>query len=193
MHEVFLSKVNEKVQLTPGEEAQIMAYLVHKSLRKKQYFLQEGEICRYIALVEKGALRTYVTDPEGHEHITAFALEGWSLGDLCSFLREEPATQNIEALEDAELSLISREAHETLLQTIPSYERYHRILITEAYIALQKRTSDMISRSPDEQFKAFVNLYPNIVQRVPQHMIASYLGLTPETLSRIKSRISHHR
>lgn len=193
MYEVFLSKVNEKVQLTSEEEATIVSYLTHKPLRKKQFFLQEGEICRYIALVERGALRTYVTDLEGREHITAFALEGWSLGDLCSFLREEPATHNIEALEDCELSLISKAAHETLLQTMPKYETYHRILMTEAYIALQKRTRDIISLSPDEQYKAFVHVYPNIVQRVPQHMIASYMGLTPETLSRIKSRISHQQ
>ncbi|WP_343691861.1 Crp/Fnr family transcriptional regulator [Chitinophaga sp.] len=193
MYEVFLSKVNEKVSLTKQEEAEIVAQLTHKTLRKRQFFLKEGDICRYIALVEKGALRTYVTDPEGHEHITAFALEGWSLGDLCSFFREEPATQNIEALEDCDLCLISRPAHEALLQTMPKYETYHRILMTEAYIALQKRTRDMISLSPDEQYKAFVSVYPNIVLRVPQHMIASYLGLTPETLSRIKSRISHQR
>lgn len=193
MYEVFLSKVNEKVALTPQEATEIVAYLTHKTLRKRQFFLQEGDVCRYIALVEKGTLRTYVTDPEGHEHITAFALEGWSLGDLCSFLKEEPATQNIEALEDCELCLISRPAHEALLQKIPKYETYNRILITEAYIALQKRTRDMISLSPDEQYKAFVNVYPDIVQRVPQHMIASYLGFTPETLSRIKSRISQHK
>lgn len=193
MYEVFLSKINEKVSLTRQEEAAIVAQLTYKTLRKRQFFLKEGDICRYIALVEKGALRTYVTDPEGHEHITAFALEGWSLGDLCSFLREEPATQHIEALEDCDLCLISRPAHEMLLQTIPKYETYNRLLITEAYIALQKRTRDMISLSPDEQYKAFVNVYPNIVLRVPQHMIASYLGLTPETLSRIKSRISHQR
>jgi len=193
MYEVFLSKVNEKVPLTPQEEAEIVTHLTLKTLRKRQIFLQEGDICRYIALVEKGTLRTYVTDLEGHEHITAFALEGWSLGDLCSFLREEPATQNIEALEDCELCLISRPAHEELLLKMPKYETYNRILITEAYIALQKRTRDMISLSPDEQYKAFVNVYPNIVQRVPQHMIASYLGLTPETLSRIKSRISQHK
>jgi len=193
MYEVFLSKVNEKVSLTPQEEAEIIAYLTTKTLRKREFFLKEGDLCRYIALVEKGALRTYVTDPEGHEHITAFALEGWSLGDLCSFLREEPATQNIEALEDCELCLISRPAHEALLLKMPKYETYNRILMTEAYIALQKRTRDMISLSPDEQYKAFVQVYPNIVLRVPQHMIASYMGLTPETLSRIKSRIAQHK
>lgn len=193
MYEVFLSKINEKVALTPQEEAAIVAQLTYKTLRKRQFFLKEGDICRYIALVEKGALRTYVTDFEGHEHITAFALEGWSLGDLCSFLKEEPATQNIEALEDCELCLISKPAHEMLLLQMPKYATYNRILMTEAYIALQKRTRDMISLSPDEQYKAFVNVYPNIVLRVPQHMIASYMGLTPETLSRIKSRISQHK
>ena len=190
MYDVFFQKFNEKILLTEDEQDFIKQYLTPKKLRKRQYLLQEGDVCKSIALVEKGSMRSYLVDPSGQEHITAFALEGWTIGDLSSFHSEQPSTQNIEALEDCELVLISKSAHDQLLRTMPKYETYIRLLITDAYVALQKRTLNMISLSLDDRYKAFMEFYPNIVQRVPQHMIASYMGLSPETLSRIRSRIN---
>jgi len=116
-------------------------------------------------------------------------LEGWTISDLFSFLTGEPATYNIDALEDAELVLISKSAHEELLRTQPKYETYMRLLITNAYVALQRRLTSVISVPNEEQYTTFTQIYPDIVQRVPQHMIASYLGLTPATLSRVRKRI----
>ena len=190
MYELFFRKFNEKVPLTQEEEAFIKQYLTPKKLRKKQYFLQEGDVSKYTAFVEKGALRAYVLDDKGDEHITAFALEGWSIGDIPSFMNGEPATLNIDALEDCELVLINRAAHEELLQKMPKYESYTRIMVTNAYIALQKRMTNMISLPLEERYKAFTQMHQNIFQRVPQHMIASFMGLSPETLSRVRSRIS---
>ncbi|REA62851.1 Crp/Fnr family transcriptional regulator [Dyadobacter luteus] len=191
MYEVFFQKFNEKVKLTPTEELHIQQYLTPKKLRKRQYLHQEGDICKHIALVEKGALRSYVVDENGQEHITAFALEGWTISDLSSFMHEQVSSQNIDALEDCELVLISRTSHEELLTTMPKYETYVRILVTDAYVALQKRMLGMISMSPENRYKSFIELYPNIVQRVAQHMIASFMGLSPETISRIRSRINN--
>jgi CRP-like cAMP-binding protein len=193
MYELFFRKFNEKVALTQEEETFVKEYLTPKKLRKKQYLLQEGDICKSICMVEKGALRTYVLDEAGNERITAFALEGWTTGDLYSFINEEPASVNIEALEDCELVLISKPAHGELLQKMPKYETYIRILMTDAYMALQKRTTNIISLPPEKQYQAFTQTYPNILQRVPQHMIASYMGLSPETLSRVKSRINNRK
>lgn len=193
MYEVFFRKFNEKVSLTLDEEVVIKNYLTPKKLRKKQYLLQEGDVCKNICVVEKGALRSYVLDEKGAEYITAFALEGWTMGDLSSFMKEEPATLNIDALEDSELVLISKQAYNELLQTAPKFETYIRILMTDAYMALQKRTTYMISLSLEERYKAFIQMYPNVMQRVPQHMIASYMGLSPETLSRVRSRISNKK
>ncbi|MFT3933137.1 MAG: Crp/Fnr family transcriptional regulator [Chitinophagaceae bacterium] len=190
MYETFFRKFNEKVILTEQEEAFIRQHLAHKKLRKKQYLLQEGDVCKYVCLVEKGALRSYVLDESGNEHITAFALEGWTMSDLASFMRQEPATLNIDALEDTELVLISKPAHDELLQQMPKYETYLRKLVTDAYIAIQKRTTDMISLSLEDRYKSLTQMYPNIVQQVPQHMIASFMGLSPETLSRLRSRIA---
>lgn len=189
MYEVFFQKFNEKVALSAEQENTIRQFLTYKKLRKRQYLLQDGDVCKTIALVEKGILRTYVVDGDGQEHITTFALEGWTLGDLSSFLTEQPSTQNIEALEDCELVLISRAAHDELLRTMPVYETYIRILVTEAYVALQKRTLNMISLSIEDRYKLFLEQYPDIAQRVPQHMIASFMGLSAETLSRARSKM----
>ncbi len=107
MYELFFQKFNEKVALTKEEQDVIKSYLTPKKLRKKQYLLQEGDVCKVVAFVEKGALREYSLNENGNEHIIQFALEGWTIADLYSFITGEPATYNIDALEDAELVLIS--------------------------------------------------------------------------------------
>jgi CRP-like cAMP-binding protein len=188
MHELFFKKFREKVPLTGDEEERIKSYLTLKKIRKKQYLLQEGDICKTMAFVEKGLLRGYLVDDAG-EHIIQFAKEGWTIADLLSFLTSEPTAYNIDAIEDSELILISKTAHEELLQKEPKYETYIRLLITNAYVALQKRLSSFISDPVEDQYTTFTRMYPDIVQRVPQHMIASYMGLTPETLSRVRKKM----
>jgi CRP-like cAMP-binding protein len=190
MYEVFIRKFNEKVLLSVEEEKFIKQYLTPKKLRKKQYLLQEGDVCKHLCVVEKGALKAYVLAESGDERITAFALEGWTMGDLSSFIKEEPATLNIDALEDCELVLTSKQAYNELLQVMPKFGIYIRILMTDAYMALQRRTTSMISLPLEKRYKALIEMYPNIVQRVPQHMIASYMGLSPETLSRVRRRMT---
>ena len=189
MFELFFQKFNEKVTLTSAEEEIIRTYLTPKKLRKKQYLLQEGDVCRSIAFVEKGALREYSVDENGNEQIFQFAVEGWTISDLYSFLTGESATYNIDALEDSELVLINKAAHEDLLKKQPKYETYIRLQVTGAYLALQKRLTSVLSLSPEERYKNLVQTYPGLVQRFPQHMIASHMGLTPETLSRIRRKM----
>jgi CRP-like cAMP-binding protein len=190
MYELFFQKFNEKVPLTQEEEAFIMQYLTPKKLRKKQYLLQEGDVCKHSAFVEKGSLRAYVLDENGDEHITAFALEGWAISDIPSFMKQAPATLNIDALEDCELVVTSKAAHDELMKKMPKYETYMRIMVTNAYMALQQRMISMISLPIEERYKFFAQMHQNLFQRVPQHMIASFMGLSPQTLSRIRNRIS---
>lgn len=190
MYELFFSKFNEKVSLTPEEEVMMKNHLIPKKLRKKQYLLQEGDVCKSIAFISAGVLKAYSVDDAGNEHIIQFGLEGWIISDLYSFLTGEPATYNIDAIEDTELILISKSAHEELLQKLPKYESFTRLNITGAYLAMQKRLTSIISSSLEERYANFTALYPDIVQRVPQHMIASYMGLSAETLSRVRKRIS---
>ncbi|EJF07905.1 MULTISPECIES: Crp/Fnr family transcriptional regulator [Pontibacter] len=193
MYELFFQKFNEKVPLTLEEQEQIKTYLTPKKLRKRQYLLQDGDVCKSIAFVEKGALRAYTVDENMNEHIIQFAIEGWTISDLFSYLTAEPATYTIDALEDAELVLITRAAHDELLKTQPKYETYIRLLITGAYIALQRRLTSNISLPAEERYTRFTETYPDIAQRVPQHMIASYMGLTPETLSRVRKKMAERR
>jgi CRP-like cAMP-binding protein len=190
MYESYFRKFNEIIPLTAEEENIIKACLIPKKLRKKQFLLQETDVCKHIAFVEKGALRAYTVSEKGTEHIIQFALEGWIISDLYSFLTEEPATYNIDALENSELLLTSKKAHEELLQKLPKYETYTRLQITGAYIAMQRRLTSIISLTLEERYTYFTSLYPHIVQRVPQHMVASYMGLTPETLSRVRKRLT---
>jgi CRP-like cAMP-binding protein len=190
MYELFFQKLNEKVSFTQEEQDIIRSYLTPKKIRKRQYLLQEGDICKMIAFVEKGALRAYSVDDKGNEHIIQFALEGWTISDLYSFLTGEPATYNIDALEDSELVLISKSAQEEILKKCPKYETYTRLQLTGAYLAMQKRLTSILSLPLEERYNSFIKLYPNIVQRVPQHMIASYMGLKPETLSRLRKKIA---
>jgi CRP-like cAMP-binding protein len=190
MYELFFKSLNEKISLTDEEHDIIKSYLTPKKLRKKQYLLQAGDVCKTIAFVEKGALRAYSTDEKGNEHIIQFALEGWTISDLYSFMTGEPATYHIDALEDSELILISKTAQEEILKRVPKYETYTRMQLTGAYLAMQKRLTSIISQPVEERYTNFISVYPNIAQRVPQHMIASYMGLKPETLSRVRKKIA---
>jgi len=190
MHELFFQKLNEKILFSEEEQSIIKGYLTTKKIRRKQYLLQEGDVCKTLAFVEKGALKEYTVDEKGAEHILQFALEGWIISDLYSFMTGEPATYNIEAIEDSEVVLITKSAQEEIFKKVPKYETYSRMQITGAYLAMQKRVNSLISLSLEERYLYFTSLYPTIVQRVPQHMIASYLGLTPETVSRIRKKLA---
>lgn len=190
MYDLYFKKLNEKITFSEEEQEIIKGFLTPKKLRKKQYLLQEGDICKTIAFVTKGALREYTVDEKGNEHIFQFALEGWTISDLYSFMTAEPATYSIDALEDSELILITKSAQEEILRRVPKFETYSRMQLTGAYLAMQKRITSIISLSIEERYLNFTKTYPDIVQRVPQHMIASYMGLTPETLSRIRKKMA---
>lgn len=193
MYEVYFDHFNKKVPLTQAEQSLIKDHLSVKKIRKKQYLLQEGDVCKTIAFVEKGMLRSYSVDDNGTEHIMQFAPEGWFISDMFSFITGDAANYNIEAIEDSELVLISKSANEELMNKCAKYERFSRILVTGAYVALQKRINSLMSFTLEERYETFMLQYPDIARRVPQHMIASYIGLTPETLSRVRKRIAANK
>jgi CRP-like cAMP-binding protein len=190
MFDLLYQKINEKITLTEDEFNLCKTLFSPKKLRKKQYILQEGDVCKYNIFVTKGLLRAYTIDDKGSEHILQFALEGWWTADLYSFFTEEPSLFNIEALEDSELLLITRPSWESLLQQLPAFERYFRILIQNNLIATQRRLMESLSETAERKYLKFMKTYPESVQRVPQHMIASYLGITRETLSRLRRDIA---
>lgn len=190
MYEQLAKSIGEKVTLTAAEFDLCKTFFIPKKIRKKQTLLLEGDVCTYNAFIEKGILRSYTTDAKGNEHIIQFAFEGWWITDLSSFLMGENSTYTIEAIEDSELLLLTAAAREELMNALPVFERYQRLLLENAYIALQARVNSALTATAEEKYTKLTISYPNIVARVPQHMIASYLGLTPETLSRVRKQIT---
>ncbi len=190
MFERLLENINRKIQLNDQEQELIKPFFTPKKIRKKQYLLQEGDLCEYTAFVEKGMLRSYLIDEKGNEVLLQFAPEDWWISDIYSFLTGELSSQNIDALEDSELLMINRSNYEQMLHHVPKMERYLRILIQNNLIATQRRLSSKMTLSAEENYKQILKEQPSLIQRVPQHMIASFLGITPETLSRIRKQLS---
>lgn len=190
MAELLLKSFREKVAATPEELQECLSYFTPKKLKKKQFLLQEGGVCNRLAFVERGALYSYSTDAKGTQHVIQFAFEGWWISDLYSFFTQEPSNLTIEALEDCELLLIDHEQHHKLLKLVSKYETYIRLLYQNAYIALQRRVESTIGLTAEEKYNRLLSQYPAILQRIPLNLIASYLGVTPETLSRIRKQIT---
>lgn len=190
MFEVLHQKVNEIIQISEEEFAIAKTLFIPKKLRKKRFLLQDGDPCKYTIFVEKGLLRSFTIDEKGNEHILQFSMQGWWAADLYSFLTGEPSKYNIQALEDSELLLITQPSWDQLLEEVPAFERYFRILIQNNLIATQRRLMVTFSETAEEKYLRLLNDFPDIIQQVPQHMIASYIGITRETLSRIRSQIS---
>src|SRR6476620_5353177 len=191
MSDLLFQKFDEKINLTEEEKQLSQSFFIPKKLRKKQYLLQEGDVCKYVAFVEKGLLRSFAVDDKGHEHITQFAFEGWWIADQFSFLTGEPSEYNIEALEDCELLLLTRQAEDEMLEKIPKFERYFRILLQNNLIATQKRLASSLSQTAEEKYNELISVCPDTLpKRIPQHMLASFLGISPETFSRIRKQMS---
>jgi len=189
MFNVLLAHIQEKVNLSVGDVDLLKSFFIPKKLRKRQYILQEGDVCKYLMFVEKGLLRMYHVDDKGAEHMIQFAWEGWWMADTYSFLSGDISQYNIDAIEDAELLMITLPNFEAMLLQLPVMERYFRILFQNNIISKERRLINTISYSAEEKYKRLVATHPEMIQRIPQNLIASYLGLTPETLSRIRKKL----
>ena len=181
--------IARRVEITDDEFALCTTFMISRKLRRKQFLVQEGETDKYIAYVTHGCLRTYTVDEKGEEHILAFAIDDWWASDLQSFLTGEAATFNIDALEDSRLVLLDREAREKLMRAVPKMERFFRLLQEANYVATHRRISETLSKTAEERYLNFLKKYPQLVQRIPQKYIASYLGITPQSLSRIRKEL----
>ncbi len=162
-----------------------------RKLRRRQYFLQAGEVCKHFAFVVEGALRQYSVDEKGSEHILNFAVENWWAGDRESFVMLTPSQYHIDALEDCQLLLITNAGLHDLLQAVPAFALMVREMDERNSIATQKRLYASIGHCAEERYEQLVKRHPDYLQRFPQHMIASYLGISPETLSRVRHKVLH--
>lgn len=190
MINVLLSYIQEKVSLTDMDKEAIGTFFIQKKLRKRQYLLQEGDICKHLVFVAKGLLRTYNVDDKGDEHMSIFGWEGWWLSDFNSFLTTEPAVFNIDAIEDSELMMISLADYNALTIAVPVMDRYFRILFQNSLVTKERRLMSSITHTAEEKYIRLAESSPQIIERIPQNLIASYLGIAPETLSRIKKKLA---
>jgi len=190
MYELILKNISRYIQLTKEETEYFTSLLKEKKLRRKQYLLQEGDICRHENFVVQGCLRTYHIDSKGQEHIVQFAVEDWWIGDMYSFLTQKPSRYAIDALEDSVVLSIEKKSMDELYIKVPKFEKFYRHLLQNAFIALQERITSNISETGEERYRKFQLKYSKIEERVPQRMIASFLGLTPESLSRIRRQFT---
>ncbi len=191
-YELIRKNIEKHVRLSNEEFNYFVEFTVAKNILKKKLLLKEGEICNYTAFVNSGCLRTYTRDKDGNEHVIQFAIEDYWAGDLYSFLTGNPSTYNIEATQDSNVLLIQNNAMEKVFEKVPKFERFFRILVQRSYIALQQRMSLSQSSSAQEKYENLIKKFPDLELRVAQKHIASYLGITAESLSRIK-RKSYHK
>jgi CRP-like cAMP-binding protein len=190
MYNLILQNISRYIQLTHEETDYFTSVLQIKRLRKKQYLVQEGDVCRYESFVNKGCLRAYHVDEKGQEHIAQFAIEGWWISDMYSFLTATPARFNVDALEDSKVLCLGKPSLEELYMQVPKFERFFRIILQNAFIAQQQRIINNMSKTAEERYLDFINHYAQLDQRVPQHQVASYLGIAPESLSRIRRQLT---
>ncbi len=186
MHALLMQHINALVPLTKEEETWITEAFHQKTLKRRQFLVQEGDPCRYLSFITNGCLRSYFTNDKGQEYIVQFGIEGWWLNDNESFLFNTPSQFNIEALEATTLLQIDRPGLDMLYQNVPTLERFFRILYQRSFIMLQKRVIATMSQTAEQRYQEFSARYPEIANRVPQYQLAAYLGMTAEFLSKIR-------
>jgi len=185
----IIQNISKHISLTSEEEFHFLSKTEVKYYNAKTLILNAGEICKHSYFVNSGLLRSFTINDHIVEHVLSFACEGWWIGDMYSLLSQKPGNLFVEVLEDAEVVLLSKENQELLYQEIPKLERFFRILTENSLVANQERLMDNLSLSAEERFEKFCKKYPTLIQKVPQKQIASYIGVTPEFFSKMKSRL----
>jgi CRP-like cAMP-binding protein len=180
--------IRRYVSLDDGEAEILLSCLRNREVHKKEHLLKEGQICTSNYFVVKGCLRLYVVNDKGVDQIIQFAIDNWWLSDYISFDRQSPSGFYIQAVENSEVVWIERSAQDELFQKIPQLESYFRVVYQRAYAASLMRIQYMFCKTKEELYHHFNSQFPEFVQRVPQYMLASFLGFTPEFLSKTRAK-----
>ena len=190
MFSLLRAHIEKRIHLTDEEFNICTKFFIPKTIRKHQFLLNEGNVCKYFGFVNSGCLREYTIDKKGNEHIIQFAIADWWVSDLDSFLSGSPANHNIDALQDSEVLLLEKSSRDELLDACPKMERFFRILLEANYVATHQRVADSLSKSAEERYLKFIKTYPKLFEQIPQNQIASYLGITPQSLSRLRKELT---
>lgn len=188
----YIQYLSNQIDLTEEQIEIIKSKLVVKTFQRNEMLLTMGEVSSDIYFVEKGVIRSYTIDENGKEHVIQFGTENWLVTDRNSFLCKQEAKFYIQAIEESEIVLINEELND-FLQTLNSNYALSQVKLLQNHVRhLQDRITSLLSDTAKTRYLAFIKLYPNITARVPQWMIASYLGITPESLSRVRKDIASH-
>jgi CRP-like cAMP-binding protein len=182
-----LSHIEALINLNESEKEYFISLLKFKRVRKRQYVLQMGDVCRYETFIIKGCLRSYFVDESDVEHVVMFGIENSWIGDGLSLSTGLPSSINIDALEASEVFQIDKVSLEELYKRIPAFERFFRIKFQQAFIAEQQRVICNFTKSAQDRYLTFLERFPNLEQRISQRQIASFLGITPQFLSQVRS------
>lgn len=187
-YDPILEYISRYVELNDDEVSQLTPFFKIKKVKKRQFIVQPGFVCKHKSYVVKGAFRAYLVDSQGKEHTLAFAIEDWWISDYSSLIYQEPATLFVEALEDSVLIQIDFKDEQTFLREIPKMEKFERIITQRSLAFQQKRLLSNFTKTAEERYDEFMNKYSAIANRVPQYALASYLGFSTEYLSKIRNR-----
>ncbi|MCM4153931.1 Crp/Fnr family transcriptional regulator [Arenibacter sp. N53] len=192
MYDLLIGNIKELVPLTEDESRLIQNYFEPVHLKKKQFLLQSGESSNHMRFISQGCLKLYNIDELGAEYILQFGISGWWLNDLYAYLTKKPATYFIQAITESTVLQIHRDKLDELFDKSHMMDRFFRIKTQNGYVALQERTINNMSQSVEQRYLEFITRYRNIEQQIPQYMLASYLGVTPEHLSTIRKKLIGH-
>lgn len=188
--QLILQNISRHIQLDKTETDFFISLLQIKKLKRKEFLLRQGDICKTENFIVKGCLRTYTIDDHGIEHIVMFGIEDWWVSDLYSFLTQSPATYFIDALEDCVLLQISKANLDQLFEKVPKFERFFRLILQNALIAQQQRINQNLSYTAEQRYLHFITKHPNLEQRISQKQVSAYLGITPVFLSMLRKKLS---
>jgi CRP/FNR family transcriptional regulator, anaerobic regulatory protein len=185
----ILNNINRYVSLNEVDEKEFVSIIRTTHVRKRQFIVQPNFICSHQTYVLKGAFRSYFVSDQGIDHTIQFAVEDWFISDFNSYINQSPASLFVEALEDGIVQQITYDDVEKLCEKNPKFERYFRLVAQKSFAFSQRRVLSNLGKSAENRYIEFLSLYPSIVQRVPQYALASYLGMSPEFLSKIRKKI----
>jgi CRP-like cAMP-binding protein len=186
--DLIRKNIEKQIVISDDEFNFFSSFLLEKKISKRDFFLKEGEVCNYTGFVNAGCFRTFTRANDGNENVTRFAIEDYWIGDLYSYLTGDVSPYNIEATMDSTVLMIHKNDMEKVYAQVPKFERFFRIIVQRGYIALEKRFSIDLSSSALQKYENLLQKFNDIELRVSQKHIASYLGITPESLSRIKRK-----
>jgi len=189
-HHLILKNVARFIDLTELEKQKYVSLLTEINVKRKEFLLLAGDVTTYEYFITKGCLKVYTLDEDGAPHISMFAIEDYWTGDISSFMSKEPSRYFIKATEDSELLGITRANYDILFQEIPKFERFYRILYQRSLISYIKRSNHGISLAAEKRYLNFKTKYPQIINRITQKDLAAYIGVTPEFMSKIISKVN---